>query len=188
MRHLLLGLMMLLGLGPAEAATATYAIEAEKSTVGFETDFGPDIISGKMPVTRADLALDFANVANCTVQVTLDISRATASFPFATQALKGPKVLDARAFPEITFVSTRVRAKDAGAEVDGHLTIRGVTKPVTLEAHIYRQDGFVEGDLSHLSILLTGSVLRSDFGATGWADMVGDQVRLRILARISQVK
>ena len=61
-----------------------------------------------------------------------------------------------------------------------------MTRPATLQARIYRQDGFKPGDYSHLSILLTGTVNRSDFGATGWSDMVGDQVRLRILARIAQ--
>jgi len=173
---------------PLAAAPVPYAIEAAKSSVGFETDFGPDRISGTMPVTRADLVLDFANAARSTMAVTLDIAGASASFPFASQALKGPKVLDAASFPEITFASTAVRAKGDGAEVDGDLTIRGITRPVTLAAQIYRQDGFVEGDYSHLSVLLTGSVNRSDFGATGWADMVGDQVRLRILARIAVVK
>ena len=173
---------------PLAAAPVPYAIEAAKSSVGFETDFGPDRISGTMPVTRADLVLDFDNAARSTMAVTLDIADASASFPFASQALKGPKVLDAASFPEITFASTAVRAKGDGAEVDGDLTIRGITRPVTLAAQIYRQDGFVEGDYSHLSVLLTGSVNRSDFGATGWADMVGDQVRLRILARIAVVK
>ena len=140
-----------------------------------------------MPVTQADLVLDFANVAKSSVKVSLDISSATASIPFASQALKGPKVLDAKTFPSITFVSTSVRAKGDGAEVTGALTIRGVTRTAVLQAQIYRQDGFREGDYSHLSILLTGAVQRSDFGATGWADMVGDQVRLRILARIARV-
>lgn len=183
-----LSLLLILWAGTLSAAPIPYAIEAAKSTVGFETDFGPDKINGSMPVTRADLVLDFRNVANCTIAVTLDISKATASFPFATQALKGPKVLDSATWPDITFVSTAVRTKGDGAEVDGHLTIRGVTRPVTLAANIYRQTGFDEGDYTHLSVLLTGAVNRSDFGATGWADMVGDEVRLRILARIAEVK
>ena len=172
---------------PLVAAPVPYAIEAAKSSVGFETDFGPDKITGSMPVTRADLVLDFANSAKSTVAVTLNIAGASASFPFAAQALKGPKVLDAATYPDITFASTAVRPKGDGAEVRGNVTIRGVTKPMVLEAQIYRQDGFVEGDFSHLSVLLTGTVHRSDFGATGWADMVGDEVRLRILARIAVV-
>jgi polyisoprenoid-binding protein YceI len=170
----------------AEAVPATYVLQPEASTVGFETDFGPDHITGRMPVTRADLTLDFDKVANSTVKVTLDVSGAQASFPFAAQAMKGPKVLDARSFPEITFASTSVRAAGAGARVDGNVTIRGVTRPMTLTANIYQQQGSAEGDFSHLTVRLQGAVKRSAFGATGWNDMVGDEVRLDILARIER--
>jgi polyisoprenoid-binding protein YceI len=168
----------------ALAAPARYALDEQASTVGFETDFGPDRITGRMPVTRADLTLDFVKVANSHVDVTLDVSNAQASFPFAAQAMKGPKVLDARKYPEITFASTDVRASGQGAKIQGNVTIRGVTRPVTLDAVIWRKQGSAEGDLSHLTVRLTGSVNRSDFGATGWNDMVGDQVRLDILARV----
>jgi polyisoprenoid-binding protein YceI len=101
--------------------------------------------------------------------------------------MKGPKVLDAVAFPQITFASTSVQAKGEGAVVEGIVTIRGVAKPMLMQAVIWRQKGHAAGDLSHLTIRLTGTVNRSDFGATGWADMVGDQVRLDILARIARV-
>lgn len=180
-------LLLLLLASPAAAAPASYVLEPEKSSVGFETDFGPDHITGKMPVLRADLVLDFDHVAACKVDVAVDVTGADASFPFAAQAMKGPKVLDAASYPQITFVSTAVRAKGEGAEVDGILTIRGISKPVQMQAVIWRQKGHEAGDLSHLTVRLTGAVMRSAFGATGWADMVGDQVRLDIMARIARV-
>lgn len=171
---------------PARAAALHYTLDAARSTVRFETDFGPDRITGNMPVSAADLILDFANVANCRVAVRLDVAAASASFPFAAQALKGPKVLDAASHPEIIFQSTAVTRNGDGARVAGDITIRGVTRPMVLDAAIYRQSGTLAGDLSHLSIRLTGRVRRSDFGATGWADMVDDEVRLDILARVDQ--
>ncbi len=169
---------------PAHAAPMRYGLDAPHSAVRFEVDFGPDRITGAMPVSAADMTLDFANVANSKVSVRLDASQADASFPFAAQALKGPKVLDTREHPEILFQSTSVRKRGNGASVAGDLTIRGVTRPVTLDAAIYRQTGTVAGDLSHLTIHLTGRIIRSEFGATGWPDMVGDEVRIDILARI----
>jgi polyisoprenoid-binding protein YceI len=170
----------------ALAAPADYVLEPDRSTVGFETDFGPDLITGRMPVSEADLTLDFDRAANSTVAVTLDVSQAEASFPFAAQAMKGPKVLDAASHPTIRFESTSVAAEGSGARVSGKLTIRGVTRPASLRAEIYQQTGSAPGDLSHLTVRLTGAVLRSDFGATGWSDMVGDEVRLDILARIAR--
>lgn len=182
----LLILWLVLG-SPLAAAPANYVLEPTTSTVGFETDFGKDHIIGKMPITEADLTLDFDRIANCKVAVTLDASGAEASFPFAAQAMKGPKVLDTDAHPQITFESTSVKAAGKGALVAGWITIRGVKQPMVLDAEIWRQKGTAEGDLSHLSIHLTGAVMRSKFGATGWADMVGDEVRLDILARIARV-
>lgn len=169
---------------PAKAAVVAYALDPAQSTVAFETDFGPDLITGAIPLRVADLRLDFANVRNCTVRVELDVTGATASFPFAAQALRGPKVLDAKAHPRMLFQSTKVVGAGEAADVTGELTIRGVTRPVTLKAQLFRPKGNDPGDLSHLIVRLTGRVNRSDFGATGWADMVGDEVRIVITARI----
>jgi polyisoprenoid-binding protein YceI len=168
----------------AEAATVDYVLDPAASTVAFETNFGPDLITGNIPLEVADLRLDFDNLRNCTVSVALDVTGAQASFPFAAQALKGPKVLDAKAHPRMTFKSTGVVRADDAADVTGNLTIRGVTKPVTLRAEIFRPKGSAASDLGHLTVRLTGRVKRSEFGATGWSDMVGDEVRIVITARI----
>ena len=167
-----------------QARPVVYVLQTATSSVAFETDFGPDKITGTFPLARAELTLDFEDVTKCKIDVTLDVTRAKASFPFAAQALRGPKVLDADVHPNMHFVSTRIKARGEGADVSGNITIRGVTRPVTLRAMIYRQAGYAEGDRSHLSVRLTGRVLRSEFGATGWADMVGDEVRIVIDARI----
>jgi polyisoprenoid-binding protein YceI len=169
---------------PAQAGTVAYRLDPAASTVAFETDFGPDKITGAIPLEEADLKLDFDNVANCTLAVTLNVTGATASFPFAAQALKGPKVLDAADHPRMTFQSTSVKRAGDAADVAGTLTIRGVSKAVTLKAQIFRPKGSADSDFSRLTVKLSGRVNRSDFGATGWSDLVGDEVRITITARI----
>lgn len=168
----------------AHAAALSYVLDTDGSAVGFETDFGQTPIRGRMPVTTARLSLDFDHAAASHVVVTLNADRARASFPFATQAMKGATVLDTSRYPEIRFESTSVRATDTGATVTGLITIRGVTREITLDARLYRPEGSTPGHRETLSILLTGKVSRTAFGATGFADMVGDEVRLKILARI----
>ena len=182
-------LPLILVLNSATTALAEphdYVLQPQASIVAFEADFGPDTITGHFPVTRADLRLDFQNLATSTVAVTLNVAKADASFPFAAQALKGPKMLDAQQFPEITFQSTAVRKAGDGAEVAGNITIRGVSRPTVLHAGLYRQQGTTPGDLSLLTVHLTGAVNRSEFGATGWSDMVADQVRMDIVAQIKR--
>ncbi|MFY8145212.1 MAG: hypothetical protein ACOVME_01310, partial [Rhodobacter sp.] len=78
--------LLLALVGPALSAPARYVLEPAESSVAFETDFGPDRITGRMPVTRADLTLDFDQLSNSTVAVTIDVQNAEASFPFAAQA------------------------------------------------------------------------------------------------------
>ncbi|MGL4320502.1 MAG: YceI family protein [Paracoccaceae bacterium] len=177
-------LLMLLAL-PAHAAPTAYVLEPDRSTVGFATDFGQQVITGRMPVLQANLTLDFDDAGNTTIDVTLDVSRATASFPFAAQTLKGAAVLDARSYPTIRFVSTGIRRNGQSADVQGDITIRGITKRIAMRATIFRPAGQAEGDYSHLTVQMTGAVNRSDFGAVGFADMVDDEVRLDIVARIA---
>ncbi len=169
---------------PLAAAPVAYDLQPEASSVAFEADFGQQVITGDIPLRQADLVLDFERLANCRIDVVLNAARAGASFPFAAEALKGKTVLNTTEFPEMTFQSTAVKAAGDGATVRGNLTLRGVTRPVTLRAEIFRQKGTEEGDRSRLTVRLTGVVKRSDFGATGFADMVSDQVRIVITARI----
>lgn len=180
-------LVLLSCAGMSQAAPRTYLLNQQGSQVVFTWFLGSDAVKGNMPVKRADLVLDFERAANSTVDVALDVSKAQAGFPFATTAMTGPKVLDAGTYPEITFRSTRVIARGAGAEVQGDLTIRGVTLPAVFMAQIYQGQGAVTGDRAHLTVLLTGSVSRAAYGATGWADMAGDEVRFQVLAQVDAV-
>lgn len=191
MRQLLSATLLLpclwLGLAaPLAAAPRQYALDDAASTVGFSTRFGPDLITGTFPVTAADLAINFAALGESRVSVVMDASHGHASFPFATQAMQGPKVLDAAHWPEIRFTSTAIRRDGEGAVIEGLLTLHGQTRPVALQAVIYRQRGTAEGDLSHLTILLHGAISRAEFGATGWADMVDDRVEIDIRALIRE--
>ncbi len=172
---------------PAFAAPRNYVLQPDISDVTFDVPFGPDLITGSFPIARADLTLDFDNVAASTIAVDLDVTGAKASFPFAASAMRGPKVLDAQTYPTISFVSSTVARDGKDAIITGNITLRGVTKPAVLRATIWRQKGHEAGDLSALTIRLTGQLNRLDFGAAGWADMVGDTVNLDIMARIKRV-
>jgi polyisoprenoid-binding protein YceI len=170
---------------PLAATPRAYQLDTSASYVGFDTDFGANHISGRMPVARADLTLDFANVAASSFKVSLDVTRATTALPFAAEALRGPEVLNAKVFPQIAFQSRKVRRlSETRAEVTGLVTLRGVTRPMVLQAEIFLQKGSAKGDYSRLAVHLIGTVNRSEFGAVGYSDMVGDQVRLDIRARI----
>ncbi|WP_298296840.1 YceI family protein [uncultured Litoreibacter sp.] len=171
------------------AAPVAYALEAAKSQVGFVFKLNNADAKGSMPIKSSNITIDTAALQRSSVDVTVDVRRARTGFIFATEALKGASVLNARKFGTIRFVSTRIRLNGAGnladgAKIDGNLTIRGVTRPVTLNAALFRQRGTEAGDLSKLSFRLNGTVSRSAFGATGYGDLVDDTIRLDIVARV----
>lgn len=97
----------------------------------------------------------------------------------------GPEFFDAERHPDITFRSTAVRLADDGrAEVDGELTIRGLTRPVTGSGHYAspRQSDF--GEVAGLQ--LQTSFDRREFGfewqmkMPGGGDALGWDVELDI--------
>lgn len=174
-------LALLLFAGPAMAAPRSYIFDGSASQIAFFWTFGPDTVQGRMAVATADLALDLQDVGASRVSVTLDVTQADAGHPLATQALLGPRVLDARSHPVITFQSRRVTlVGDGHALVDGDLGIRGVVRPITLDARLTS----TTTDLSDVTVRLRGIVHRSEFGASGWSDIVGDEVHLDIVAAL----
>jgi polyisoprenoid-binding protein YceI len=84
----------------------------------------------------------------------------------------GPEFFDVERHPEITFRSTAIRLADAGrAEVDGELTIRGVTRPIAADGHFAppRTSGF--GEIAGLE--LQTSIDRREFGFEWQAQLPG---------------
>ncbi len=181
-------MLMLIPLGSL-AAPVNYNLQADRSEVGFIYALSGAQNRGSMPVRTARIVIDLDDFSKSSADVTVDVSRARTGLIFATEALKAASVLDARAHPTIRFQSTAIRPNNPGnlsqgGQIDGMLTIRGVTRPVTLNAAVFRQAGTAEGDLSQLSFRISGAVKRSDFGATGYSDLVDDTINLDIAARV----
>lgn len=176
----------MLSLQAAWSAPETYHLNESRSVVAFTYLFQGNTNEGRMPVKDARMELDLANVPASQVEVTLDAAGAKAGFLFATQAMKGPNVLNTDQFPEIHFRSTKITGDLRGALIEGDLTIRDVTRPVTLQAGLYRQEGTQIGDRTRLIVQLTGTVSRTDFGAGGFPGFVDDAITLNIVARIEK--
>jgi polyisoprenoid-binding protein YceI len=84
----------------------------------------------------------------------------------------GPEFFDAERHPEITFRSTAVRlAGDGHAEVDGELTIRGVTRPVSASGHFAAPRPSSFGEIAGLQLRTTFD--RRAFGFDWQMEMPG---------------
>lgn len=99
--------------------------------------------------------------------------------------LRTADFLDVETFPTLDFRSTAVRPAGDGWEVDGELTIHGVTKPVTLAVETTGAGTDPWGN-ARVGFEATTSVSRSDFGLT-WNQaletggvLVGDKITIEI--------
>lgn len=96
--------------------------------------------------------------------------------------VRGGDFLDSENHPEMTFASSAIRAKSAEVfEVDGELTLRGVTKPVTLALEL---NGFGTGFDGNpvAGFSAATEISRSEFGVTGGAAgaAVGDKIKIAL--------
>ncbi len=96
------------------------------------------------------------------------------------QHLAGPDFFDAAKFPEATFVGTGVEpTSPTTARITGNLSLRGVTKPVSVDATFTQAAPTVD---RRYTVGFEGRTIikRSDFGVSAFLPMVGDEVTLRI--------
>ncbi|PWE33294.1 hypothetical protein DDZ14_05780 [Maritimibacter sp. 55A14] len=171
----------------AAAAPERYVLDAARSDVDFIYELDGDWVRGSIPIIDADLQLDFSAISRSRVSVRLDATRTRAGFILATQAVRGAGGLDAADYPVISFRSTSVRADGPNrARISGRVRMRGVERDMVLLARLYRQRGTEPGDLSRITLRLTGALNRSDFGSTAYSGLVGDRVGLDIMARVER--
>jgi polyisoprenoid-binding protein YceI len=164
------------------AEPIAYEIDQTHSSVGFDYTFGPDNVVGVFPEYSADLMLDLDKPSKSTVRVTLQTQSAKAGFVFATSAFRSARILDTKNHPTISFESTSVLGQGSSADIIGNITIRGVTRPITLTANLSRHAN-IEG---RLNIRLRGSLNRHDFGASGYRNDVSDIINININAWIDE--
>jgi len=77
--------------------------------------------------------------------------------------LKSPEFFNAEQFPKITFVSTAIRPVDSGYEIEGALTVKNISKPVTLKAEFGGIGKDPYGN-TKAGFTLAGKINRNDFG------------------------
>lgn len=174
---------------PGRTAPRPYVLVEERSTISFRFVVNGLAQIGTVPVRTADILVDTQNLASSRADVTADIRKASTGLIFITQTLKSEAILDANNHPIVGFSSSRIELGERGrisegARMQGALTLRGVTQEISLDARLSRPAGTPPDDLSVLYVKLSGTISRSAFGASGFADFVDDEVVLDIRTEI----
>lgn len=168
-------LALVLALATPFAASATDYTVQSGSTLGFTSNFQGSSFDGRFNKWTASISYDAAKLASSKFDVTVDLSTAKTGDNDRDSALPGADFFDVAKYPQAHFVTTAFHQQGSQVIADGMLTLRGVTKPVSLNVVFKPQS-------SGATLDVTGTVKRLDFGVGGgqYADtsVIGADVKV----------
>lgn len=178
---------------PKQQPSGTYQVDPRHTQVVFAIPhFGITDYYGRFDKVSGTLDFNANDPAKSAVNISIDTTSIDTPSPQLVSELIAAPVFDTDHFPTATFKSTAVTRTSANTgTVAGDLTIKGITKPVTLnvvfnggEKHPVAANTYLVGFHG------TASIKRSDFNMTSmiWSSLVGDEVKLDIEALFAQTK
>jgi polyisoprenoid-binding protein YceI len=125
------------------------------------------------------LAWDPENIEKSRVRVTVDASSLQTNVAGFALQLTGPDFLNAKMFPDATFVSTGIRQTGPTTGlITGNFTLHGVTKPLVLETELVGAGTSLRGPA--LGFHAHATFHRLDFGVGPVSPVIGDDVEMII--------
>ena len=168
-------LALVLALATPFAASATDYTVQSGSTLGFTSNFQGSSFDGRFNKWTASISYDPAKLASSKFDVTVDLSTAKTGDNDRDSTLPGADFFNVAKYPQAHFVTTAFHQQGSQVIADGMLTLRGVTKPVSLNV-VFKPQG------SGATLDVTGTVKRLDFGVGGgqYADtsVIGADVKV----------
>ncbi|HEX6613746.1 MAG TPA: YceI family protein [Rhodanobacteraceae bacterium] len=175
--------LILLGVSTADlAASVHYTLDPAHTQVLFSWDhLGYSHPSGQFDRVEGTLVYDADHPAQSSVRVSIPVGSLHTHVPALDKQLLGPMFLDARKYPLITFVSSKVKPEGTNRfRVEGRLTLRGVTRPVALDVTLNKAGKYPMIEAPALGFGASATFGRSAFGVGYGVPMVGDTLRVTI--------
>ena len=164
--------------------SGTYAVDKSHTYVVFSyLHQGLSYPLLRMTDIDGELELDSAAMQNSKASIAIAVNSIRTNLDYFDEELASRKFFHADKYPHITFSTHRYRPlSDSEGELTGYVTIRNVTKPITLAVTI---NGAMEHPMMNKPVIgfsATGSLSRSDFDLDRFVPMVADEVKVRIEA------
>jgi len=137
----------------------------------------------------ATLELDSTNINNTAVSITIDAETIDSTVPELDDDLRSVRFFDVANHPQITFQSTSYEQSSADTgRLTGDLTVRGITRPVTLDVKINSAAMNRMTRKEMIGVSATGTINRSDYGLDSLLPMIGDEVSLDIQVEFEKAR
>ena len=157
---------------PVDVPAGTYTLDQAHTSVLFRVDhLSMSKYTARFKRANAQLQLDPKNLAASSVTVNVETDSLETDFPNVAEydfnaQLTSEQWLNAAQYPQITFQSTKVDVTGARTmRIHGDLTLRGVTRPMTLDARF--NGGYAGHTLeknARVGFSAQGKLKRSEFG------------------------
>lgn len=166
----------------SQAEVMHYQLNPEHTSVIVAWNhFGFSNPTADIPDATGTLVFDKDQPEASRVDVTLPVSKIDSHVAALTKEFKGAEYFDTAKYPTATFHSTKVVAKgDNKFDVEGNLTLKGITKPVTLHATLNKQGEHPMVKKQAIGFDATGTIKRSDFKLDKYVPAVSDDVTLTL--------
>lgn len=181
-RNTLVALSALMLMSAPAFAADTYKLEPTHTSVTLQyTHLGFSHPTIKFMSNSGTITIDEADLTKSNVDVVIDVTAINSGVAEFDNHLKAPGFFDAAVYPKATFKSTKVVVTGANtADVTGNLTIKNITKPVTLKVVLNKKGVHPMSQKSTLGFSATTTILRSDFGLNAAVPYVSDEVAISI--------
>ncbi len=165
----------------AVAAPVTYGVDGTHTFPRFSySHFGYSTQLSSFSKTTGKVVFD-AEAKKGSVDIVIDMKSVSTGFADFNEHIQGEDFLDTAKFPQATFKSTKVIFEgDKPQLIEGQLTIKGVTKPVTLTVTSFQAMPHPMMKKPALGANAFTVIKRSEFNAGKFAPYVGDDVRIDI--------
>jgi polyisoprenoid-binding protein YceI len=182
LKTLSFGLAVALASSVTLAAPVDYKIDPTHTATVFSWNhFGFSTPSANFSDIQGVIKVDNAKPANSSVNVTIPLSSVNTNVPAVDKEFQAEAWFNAAKYPNITFKSTKVETKDKKHfKITGDLTVKGVTKPVVLDAVLNKQGEHPMAKVPAIGFNATTSFKRSDFGLGNYVPNVGDKITVNI--------
>ena len=173
--------LVTLAAGSAMAAPVTYTVDGSHTFPRFSySHFGYSTQLSSFGKTTGTVVFD-AQAKTGAVDIVIDTTTVNTGFADFNGHIQSEDFLDTAKFPKATFKSTKVVFEgDKPASIEGQLTIKGVTKPVTLTVTSFQAMPHPMMKVPALGANAFVTIKRSEYNAGKYAPYVGDEVRIDI--------
>ena len=179
MSRIKMGILCLMLISPVARAGDIYKIDPEHTFASFEyVHWGLSLQRGRFDRVSGGIELDVPAKTG-SINMDIDVGSVSTGIGLFNNVLRSDSFFDAASYPKITFKSTGMQFDgDNLIQVNGDLTIKAATRPVTFEITHFE---------CHFMLLYLKracgangftKILRSDYGMGRYAPFVSDEVTL----------